>query len=85
MAEYEKTSGQTLNRIFVDDRRAQQLLISYVAGNYYVVPAPELFSRHTGACRVLGDKNQRSVEYELQVREGRLCAAWMGRHAGGGR
>lgn len=66
-SEYEKITGQSVTRIYVDDRRAQQLLITHVAGEYYVVPAPELFSRHTGACRVLGDKNQKGVDYELQV------------------
>lgn len=65
--EFEKQTTQSLDRIFVDDRRAQQLLVSYVGDDFYVVPAPELFSRHTGACRILGDKNQRTTEYALQV------------------
>ena len=59
---------QSLQRIPVDDRRAQQLLVLCVGGDYFVVPSPELFSRHTGACRVLGDKNQRGMDYQLQVR-----------------
>ena len=65
--EYEKITGQTLSRIQIDDRRAQQLLVSCVGEDYYVVPAPELFSRHTGTCRVLGDKHQRTTDYQLQV------------------
>ncbi len=65
--EYEKVTGQSLARIQIDDRRAQQLLVSCVGNEYYVVPAPELFSRHTGTCRVLGDKHQRTTDYQLQV------------------
>lgn len=65
--EYEKITAQTLPRIQIDDRRAQQLLVSFVGEDYYVVPSPELFSRHTGTCRVLGDKHQRSMDYPLQV------------------
>eukprot|EP00624_Nannochloropsis_granulata_P002329 evm.model.NODE_21835_length_16977_cov_23.215704.8 len=65
--EYEKVTGEALPRISIDDRRAQQLLVSCVGEDYYVVPAPELFSRHTGTCRVLGDKHQRTTDYRLQV------------------
>jgi hypothetical protein len=62
----------TVPRIFVEDRRAQQLLVTHVGGHYYVTPSPEFFSRHTGVCRVLGDKNVRSSDYHLQVR----CTDW---------
>ncbi|GAB5030825.1 fha domain protein [Nannochloropsis oceanica] len=65
--EYEKMTGEALPRISIDDRRAQQLLVSCVGEDYYVAPAPELFSRHTGTCRVLGDKHQRTTDYRLQV------------------
>ena len=56
-----------ISRIELDDRRAQQVLLVQLDGFYYAVPAPELFSRHTGVCRIIGDKNQRSVEHCLQV------------------
>jgi hypothetical protein len=65
--EYEKQTMSTVPRIFVEDRRAQQLLVTHVGGHYYVTPSPEFFSRHTGVCRVLGDKNVRSSDYHLQV------------------
>lgn len=61
-----------VTRIELEDRRAQQVLLVYVGGYYYAVPAPELFSRHTGVCRILGDKNQRSVEHCLQVPNNKL-------------
>jgi len=66
-ADYEKLTMSQVSRIELDDRRAQQVLLVYLGGFYYAVPAPELFSRHTGVCRVIGDKNQRSVEHCLQV------------------
>jgi hypothetical protein len=60
-------TGHAVPRLYVEDRRAQQLLITQVGEDYYVVPSPELFSRHTGTCRVLGDKHQRAADHALQV------------------
>jgi hypothetical protein len=65
--EYERAMGHNLPRIPIDDRRAQQLMVVCVGEDYYLVPAPELFSRHTGTCRVLGDKHQRTMDYHLEV------------------
>lgn len=41
--------------------------MAHVGEDYFVVPSPELFSRHTGTCRVLGDKHQRAADHPLQV------------------
>lgn len=65
--EYEKLTGHSLPRFYVEDRRAQQLLVTHVGDDYFVTPSPELFSRHTGTCRVLGDKHQRAADHPLQV------------------
>ena len=87
-AEYEKLTGQSLPRFHVEDRRAQQLLITQVGEDYFVTPSPELFSRHTGTCRVLGDKHQRAADHLLQVgdylRIGSVGLVVSEMHAGGG-
>lgn len=72
----------------MEDRRAQQLLITQVGEDYFVTPSPELFSRHTGTCRVLGDKHQRAADHPLQVgdylRIGSVGLVVSEMHAGGG-
>lgn len=37
------------------------------AKSFWVVPAPEAFSRHSGTCRLLGDRKHPPASHTLQV------------------
>ena len=50
------------------DSRASQLLITYIDG-WYAIPSPEVFSRHSGTCLVVGDKNYQGSPYALKLGE----------------
>lgn len=50
------------------DSRASQLLITYIDG-WYAIPSPEVFSRHSSTCLVVGDKNYQGSPYALKLGE----------------
>jgi len=66
-AEYARHIGRKLPRYDLADTRASQLLVTSHAKNFWVVPAPEAFSRHSGTCRLLGDRKHPATPHPLQV------------------
>jgi hypothetical protein len=66
-AEYAMHVGRKLQRYELSDTRACQLLVTTHSKNFWVVPAPEAFSRHSGTCRLLGDRKHPPAPHTLQV------------------
>lgn len=66
-AEYANHIGRKLQRYELSDTRACQLLVTTHHKSYWVVPAPEAFSRHSGTCRLLGDRKHAVANHTLQV------------------
>lgn len=66
-AEYAQHIGRKLQRYELSDTRACQLLVTTHGKNFWVVPAPEAFSRHSGTCRLLGDRKHPPAPHTLQV------------------
>eukprot|EP01031_Cornospumella_fuschlensis_P038590 gene38590-46914_t len=52
--------------LMIPDSRAHKLLITYVQG-WHLVPFPEVFSRHSGTCVIVGDRNTPSLSYAIKV------------------
>jgi pSer/pThr/pTyr-binding forkhead associated (FHA) protein len=65
--EYGSKVGRKLQRYELFDTRACQLLVTTHAKSFWVVPAPEAFSRHSGTCRLLGDRKHPPAPHTLQV------------------
>lgn len=65
--EYSTHIGRKLQRYELTDNRACQLLVTTHAKSFWVVPAPEAFSRHSGTCRLLGDRKHACSPHTLQV------------------
>ena len=65
--EYGFYVGRKLQRYELSDNRACQLLVTTHQKNFWVVPAPEAFSRHSGTCRLLGDRKHPPAAHTLQV------------------
>ncbi|GKY95867.1 hypothetical protein MPSEU_000547300 [Mayamaea pseudoterrestris] len=66
-AEYAMHIGRKVQRYELSDTRACQLLVTTHTKNFWVVPAPEAFSRHSGTCRLLGDRKHPPATHTLQV------------------
>ena len=66
-SEYARHIGRKLQRYELADTRACQLLVTSHAKSFWVVPAPEAFSRHSGTCRLLGDRKHSPTAHTLQV------------------
>ena len=66
-AEYSMHVGRKLQRFELSDNRACQLLVTTHQKSFWVVPAPEAFSRHSGTCRLLGDRKHQPAPHTLQV------------------
>jgi hypothetical protein len=66
-AEYAMHIGRKLQRYELSDTRACQLLVTSHGKNFWVVPAPEAFSRHSGTCRLLGDRKHAPAPHVLKV------------------
>jgi hypothetical protein len=66
-SEYAMQIGRKLQRYELSDTRACQLLVTTHAKSFWVVPAPEAFSRHSGTCRLLGDRKHPPAPHTLQV------------------
>ena len=66
-SEYAAHIGRKLQRYELSDTRACQLLVTTHAKSFWVVPAPEAFSRHSGTCRLLGDRKHPPSSHTLQV------------------
>jgi hypothetical protein len=64
---YAAQIGRKLSRYELSDSRACQLLVTTHGKNFWVVPAPEAFSRHSGTCRLLGDRKHPAASHVLQV------------------
>jgi len=65
--EYATHIGRKLQRYELSDTRACQLLVTTHNKSFWVVPAPEAFSRHSGTCRLLGDRKHAVASHTLQV------------------
>jgi hypothetical protein len=65
--DYARHIGRKLRRYELSDTRACQLLVTTHGGSYWSVPAPEAFSRHSGTCRLLGDRKHPLAPHVLQV------------------
>eukprot|EP00559_Dactyliosolen_fragilissimus_P009846 CAMPEP_0184855252 /NCGR_PEP_ID=MMETSP0580-20130426/552_1 /TAXON_ID=1118495 /ORGANISM="Dactyliosolen fragilissimus" /LENGTH=738 /DNA_ID=CAMNT_0027349719 /DNA_START=539 /DNA_END=2755 /DNA_ORIENTATION=+ len=65
--EYARHVGRSLQRYELTDTRACQLLVTTHNKSFWVVPAPEAFSRHSGTCRLLGDRKHPLAPHTLQV------------------
>ena len=46
------------------DNRAHKVLVSYCKG-WHIVPFPEIFSRHSGTCLILGDRTITSPPFQV--------------------
>jgi len=66
-SEYALHVGRKLQRYELSDTRACQLLVTTHNKSFWVVPAPEAFSRHSGTCRLLGDRKHPLAPHTLQV------------------
>eukprot|EP00522_Entomoneis_paludosa_P013761 CAMPEP_0172443166 /NCGR_PEP_ID=MMETSP1065-20121228/3456_1 /TAXON_ID=265537 /ORGANISM="Amphiprora paludosa, Strain CCMP125" /LENGTH=652 /DNA_ID=CAMNT_0013193301 /DNA_START=294 /DNA_END=2252 /DNA_ORIENTATION=+ len=66
-SEYAMHIGRKLQRYELSDTRACQLLVTTHSKSFWVVPAPEAFSRHSGTCRLLGDRKHPPSSHTLQV------------------
>jgi len=66
-AEYALHIGRKLQRYELSDTRACQLLVTTHGKSFWVVPAPEAFSRHSGTCRLLGDRKHAPASHTLRV------------------
>lgn len=66
-SEYATHIGRKLQRYELSDTRACQLLVTTHHKSFWVVPAPEAFSRHSGTCRLLGDRKHPPAAHTLQV------------------
>lgn len=66
-SEYSAQIGRKLLRYELSDTRACQLLVTTHGKSFWVVPAPEAFSRHSGTCRLLGDRKHPPAPHTLQV------------------
>jgi hypothetical protein len=66
-AEYAMQIGRKLQRYELSDTRACQLLVTTHGKSFWVVPAPEAFSRHSGTCRLLGDRKHPPASHTLAV------------------
>lgn len=66
-AEYAMHVGRKLQCYELSDTRACQLLVTTHGKSFWVVPAPEAFSRHSGTCRLLGDRKHPPASHTLQV------------------
>jgi len=65
--EYATHIGRKLQRYELSDTRACQLLVTTHGKSFWVVPAPEAFSRHSGTCRLLGDRKHQPASHTLAV------------------
>lgn len=52
--------------LMVPDSRAHKLLVTYCQG-WQLIPFPEVFSRHSGTCVIVGDRNMNSISYPIKV------------------
>jgi len=66
-SEYEASIERVIPRWYLPDPRATQLLITTARNSFWVVSAPEVFSRHSGTCRILGDKDHASETQILKL------------------
>ncbi len=66
-SEYATHIGRKIQRYELSDTRACQLLVTTHHKSFWVVPAPEAFSRHSGTCRLLGDRKHNAASHILQV------------------
>jgi len=66
-SEYARHIGRKLQRYELADTRACQLLVTSHHKSFWVVPAPEAFSRHSGTCRLLGDRKHPATAHTMQV------------------
>lgn len=66
-SEFESKLEKVIPRWYLPDPRATQLLITPAKDCFWVVSAPEVFSRHSGTCRILGDKDHSSELQQLKL------------------
>jgi hypothetical protein len=52
--------------LLIPDSRAHKLLVSYCQG-WHLIPFPEVFSRHSGTCLVIGDRNVTGPSFQIKV------------------
>lgn len=50
----------------IPDSRANRLLVTYCRG-WHLIPFPEVFSRHSGTCFVVGDRNNAGAPFQIKV------------------
>eukprot|EP00596_Hydrurales_sp_CCMP1899_P000354 CAMPEP_0119040282 /NCGR_PEP_ID=MMETSP1177-20130426/10155_1 /TAXON_ID=2985 /ORGANISM="Ochromonas sp, Strain CCMP1899" /LENGTH=941 /DNA_ID=CAMNT_0007005183 /DNA_START=421 /DNA_END=3246 /DNA_ORIENTATION=+ len=52
--------------ISLGDSRAHKLMVVYSNG-WHAIPAPETFSRHSGTCIILGDRNNTGLPFPIKL------------------
>jgi hypothetical protein len=52
--------------LLIPDSRAHKLLVTYCYG-WHLIPFPEVFSRHSGTCLVVGDRNIPGEPFQIKV------------------
>jgi len=50
----------------LSDPRAHKILVAYSNG-WHIIPFPEVFSRHSGTCLILGDRQITSPPFQMKV------------------
>ena len=50
----------------IADGRAHKILVTYCNG-WYAIPAPEIFSRHSGTCLILGDRSSALPPHAMKL------------------
>ena len=54
-------------RVPISDNKANKCLSLLYTDSWYVVPSPEVFTRHSGTCIVLGDRHRVSAPFQLKL------------------
>ena len=60
-------SNNLPQRIPINDKRANKCLSLLYTDSWYVIPSPEVFTRHSGTCVVLGDRRKVSAPFQLKL------------------
>ena len=65
--EYERATGRKIECETLVDPRAEQIVVTSAGKSFWIIPSTHSFSRHSGVCALLGDKNIKPIPHQLQV------------------
>ena len=67
LTEFERRTGLIVPPVKLVDSRASQLIVTMHQGQFWCSPSPEMFSRHSGSCLIIGDRRVQGRPYKLAV------------------